>query len=363
MKLVSGLLILCLLIACTPTPTPALPTSIVVPALTQTPAPTLTPYPTPTQASTLTPEPTLTPTLTPGLSAYASYSIEALRQRQYGGGQVEIMQKVDENKAYKRYIILYPSDGLTIYGYAYVPKGEGRFPVIIMLHGHSDAGGYSIFAQDTGYAEMYAREGYIVLHPNLRDYRPSDHGDNRFMAGMAVDVLNLVALVKSGAGQDGILKHADPAKLGLWAFSMGGAIALKVLTISPDVKAAFLYSPMSGDDFLNAGFLAKAGDADAQSVLTLPPSVFLSTSPQNFFKDITAAVDIHHGTADTVIPLSWSQNTCQQLKTLGKVVNCYFYTGMNHVFTGNDEVKLKLRMSNFFATYFKTQSAPATPTP
>lgn len=344
---------------CSPAIVPIVSTFTAVPIPTQTPAPTVTPYPTPTRAPTWTPE----PTLTPALSAYSQYSIETLRQREYGSGQVEVTQKVDENKAYTRYIVRYSSDGLTIYGYADIPGGEGHFPVIIMLHGHSDPEGYSIFAQDIVYSEMYASNGYIVLHPNLRDYRPSDHGDNRFLTGMAVDVLNLIALVKSGAGQNGIFKRANPERLGLWAFSMGGAVALKVITVSPDVKAAFLYSPMSGDDYLNAGFLAKAGDADAQSVLTLPPSVFLSTSPQNFYKDITAAVDIHHGTADSVIPLSWSQNTCQQLKILGKIVNCYYYEGQEHIFDGNGGVKLKLRMSNFFHTHLKAQPVTATPTP
>jgi uncharacterized protein len=354
-----SLILTILLGSCSPAIVPVVPTLTALPVPTRTPAPTVTPYPTPTRAPTWTPE----PTLTPALSAYAQYSIESLRQREYGSGQVEVVQKVDRNKVYTRYVIRYPSDGLTIYGYADIPRGEGRFPVIIMLHGHSDPDGYSVFAQDTGYSEMYANDGYIVLHPNLRDYQPSDHGDNRFMVGMAVDVLNLIALVKSGAAHDGILKYANPNRLGLWAFSMGGAVALKVLTISPDVKAAFLYSPMSGDDYLNAGFLAQGGDADAQSVLTLPALIFMGTSPQYFYKDITAAVDIHHGMVDTAIPLSWSQNTCQQFKTLGKIINCYYYEGEDHVFTGNGGVKLKLRMTNFFYSHLKAQLPTATPTP
>ena len=354
-----SLILAILLGSCSPAIVPATPISTAVRVPTQTAVPTVTPYPTPTRASTWTPE----ATLTPPLNAYSQYSIESLRKREYGGGQVEVTQKIYQNKVYTRYIIRYPSDGLTIYGYADIPRGEGRYPVIIMLHGKSDPGGYSILAQDTGYSEMFASDGYIVLHPNLRDYQPSDHGDNRFMVGMAVDVLNLIALVKSGTGQDGIFKRANPERLGLWAFSMGGAVALKVLTVSSDVKAAFLYSPMSGDDYLNAGFLAKTGDADAQLVLTLPPLVFMGISPQNFYKYITAAVDIHHGMVDSVIPPGWSQNTCTQLKTLGKIINCYFYEGMNHVFDGNGGVKLKLRMSNFFATHLKAQPATATPTP
>jgi dipeptidyl aminopeptidase/acylaminoacyl peptidase len=353
-------LILCIMLgSCSPAVSPVTPTATALPVSTRTPVPTRTPYPTPTRAPTWTPEATMTPAESP----YSQYSIEALRKRAYGGGQVEALQEMDKNKAYTRYVIRYRSDGLTIYGYACIPRGEGPYPVIIMLHGRSDQAGYSIFAQDTNYAEMYAGKGYIVLHPNLRDYRPSDSGDNLFMVGMAVDVLNLIALVKAGAGQAGLLQHANPQQLGLWAYSMGGAIALRVLAVSPDVKAAFLYAPMSGDDYLNASFFAKLGDVDAQKTLTLPPFVFSSTSPQNFYKYITAAVDIHHGLVDATIPAGWSQKTCEQLKVLGKTVNCYFYPGMEHVFSENGGVKLKLRMSNFFHTWLKAPPLTATPTP
>lgn len=353
------LLILVLLSACAPVVTVRPAPTLTPRPPTRMPAPTLTAYPTPTSAPTWTPE----PTVTPALAAFAEYGIEALRKRSYGGGQVEVTQKVSQNKAYTRYLIRYPSDGLTIYGYADVPRGPGPFPVILMLHGRSDEAGYSIFAQDTAYSEMYALDGYIVVHPNFRNYRPSDSGDNRFLVGMAVDVLNLLALVKAGAGQEGIFRRANPGKIGLWAFSMGGAIALRVLTVSQEVKAAFLYSPMSGEDALNAQFLAQAGDADAKSVLGLPGLVFLSTSPQNFYQYVTAAVDIHHGLADTAVPVAWSQQTCVQLKALGKTIHCYYYEGEDHVFTGNSGVKLKLRMTNFFYSHLKAPPKTPVPTP
>jgi dipeptidyl aminopeptidase/acylaminoacyl peptidase len=353
--LVLILLSLVLLAACAAPPPAPTPTITPRPA-TRTPAPTVTPYPTPTRAPTWTPE----PSATSALQAFSQYGILALRQRTYGGGELTVTQKVDENRSYSRYLIRYPSDGLTIYGYADIPRGAGPFPVIVMLHGHSDEAGYSIL-QDTGYAEMYAVDGYIVLHPNFRNYQPSDRGDNRFMVGMAVDVLNLLALVKQKAGQEGLLQYANPEKIGLWALSMGGAIALKVLTISPDVKAAFLYSPMGGDDYQNAQFLASVGDPEAQAVVNLPPLVYQGISPQYFYQDLTAAVDIHHGLSDSVIPVGWSQRTCEQLKTLGKTINCYFYPGEDHIFTGNSGVKLKLRMSNFFYSHLK--APPKTPTP
>ena len=55
-----------------------------------------------------------------------------------------------------------------------------------------------------------------MLHPNLRGYPPSDTGDDRFRIGMAVDVLNLIALVQLYAARPGALEQADRDAIGLW---------------------------------------------------------------------------------------------------------------------------------------------------
>ena len=354
------LLLLCifLLVACQPaaptaSPTPLPPT----PRPTRTPAPSVTPIPPPTRAPTWTAEAAASPT--PELFFYR-YTVEALRMRNYGGGKIELTQKTAETPLYNQYIFRYPSDGLTIYGYANIPRGEGPFSVIIMLHGAADPASYTIFEQDTGYADLLAQRGYIVLHPNYRNFAPSDPGENLFMAGYAIDALNLVALVKSEAGQTwSNLRTAKPGKIGLWAFSMGGAVAWRVLVVSPNIQAAFFYAPMSGDDIQNAKFFP--GDPDAQATLAMPAFAFLSTSPNYFYRDIDIPIDIHHGTADSVVPVEWSRQTCEQLKSLGKTVNCYFYEGADHSFSGQHGQKLQSRMNNFFDKYLKF--APSTPTP
>ena len=79
--------------------------------------------PTQTATSTKTPLPTLTPTPEP----YQKYSIDYLRSRAYGGGEVEITETLGQNSAFTRHYFRYDSDGLSIYGFANVPKGEGPF--------------------------------------------------------------------------------------------------------------------------------------------------------------------------------------------------------------------------------------------
>jgi len=65
---------------------------------------------------------------------------------------------------------------LSICGFANLPHGEGPSPVIIVLHGYIDLEIYQMLDYTTHYADALASAGYLVLHPNLRGYPPSDEG-------------------------------------------------------------------------------------------------------------------------------------------------------------------------------------------
>jgi hypothetical protein len=128
MKLVSALLILCLLMACAPQVTaPTLtPRPTRIPS-TRTPAPSVTPYPTPTRAPTWTPEPTPTAQISISTSdPFNAYTMYMLRMRQYGGGEAENLATMAKADSFIRYSIRYPSDGLKVYGFMSVPFGKGR---------------------------------------------------------------------------------------------------------------------------------------------------------------------------------------------------------------------------------------------
>lgn len=90
--------------------------------------------------ATSTPAPLeTTPTGVPAtLQPYEQYTIDFLRARSYGGGEIEIVETLEETEAFTRYSIRYPSDELSIGGIVNVPKGEGPFPVILAIHGFVD---------------------------------------------------------------------------------------------------------------------------------------------------------------------------------------------------------------------------------
>src|SRR5205814_1073917 len=55
-----------------------------------------------------------------------------------------------------------------------------------------------------------------------------------------------------------------------------------------------------------------------------------SSSPMAYLADITAPIQIHHGTADVEVPLQFSQTLASDLKAAGKPVELYTYAGSDH---------------------------------
>ncbi len=239
------------------------------------------------------------------------YSIKALAERSYGEGELNIEYLWERQEDFVRYYITYPSEGLTIHGFVDVPQGKGPFPVVIALHGYIPASEYETLDYSTRYADSIARQGYIVLHPNMRNFPPSDSvgRKNDLMTGYSVDVLNLLALVRKQAGKPGIFEQADMEHMGIWGHSLGGGIALRVATVVDDIDAIVLYGAVT--------------QRYNKSPLGLPVYDL---------RVIEAPFSIHHGLDDKVISPTWSTTICDALEELGKEHECFFYEGQPHTF-------------------------------
>jgi uncharacterized protein len=299
----------------------------------------------PPTATLVTPTALPTPTLKP----YEQYTIDYLRERTYGGGRIEVLEKQDETNLYTSYAIRYPSDGLNIYGFVNIPKGSGPFPVIVSVHGYAPPGKYNMFDPQADFADYFAQNGYIVVHPGLRNHPPSDSGDNILRVGMTVDVLNLIALLENRGNLPAELAGTNPDLLGLWGFSLGGEIALRVLTVSPDIKAAVLYSAMSGNEEMNSRQLYQVlHDAQFKEDSQVPLEMMDRISPMYYYHLITSAVQLHHGMDDGTAPISWAVETCNFLQSAGVSVQCIYYPGVGHVFNRSNFEKLQVSALEFY---------------
>jgi dipeptidyl aminopeptidase/acylaminoacyl peptidase len=314
------------------TPTP-FQVAAVTEAIAQTPDTSVTPYP------------------------YADLTIESLAARTYGNGQIIDLGQMSQATTFTRHLISYPSDGLTINGFMDIPNDTGPFPVILLLHGYVDPVGYQIETYTARYSASFANAGYIVIHPNYRNYPPSDFGTNDFRVGFAIDVLNLVADVNAQAGQPGLLGQANPDALFLWGHSMGGGIALRVITVGADIQGAVFYSAMSGDERRNFEWIRDVlsdGERGNQE-LTAPEDILNTISPINYLDRISVPVSIHHGDIDETVPPAWSDELCALLQSKGKSVECFSYHNMPHTFYGSLDDLLIQRSVEFFQRYTPLQ--------
>jgi dipeptidyl aminopeptidase/acylaminoacyl peptidase len=276
-------------------------------------------------------------------------TIADLSARSYGGGQLKIEERLAVTNSFTRSLVSYPSEGLTLYGFMNTPIGDGPFPVAIVMHGYVSPETYNTIAYTTRYADALAQAGYLVIHPNYRNWPPSDEGPDLFRATHAVDALNLIAIIRAQAGQPGPLKQADPNFVGMMGHSMGGGITLRTITINDGVHAAVLYGSMSGNERQNFEKVMEwSGGTRGQEELNTSEADLERISPIYHLAQIDTPVSIHHGENDGTTPLKWSLDLCDRLAELDKPVECFTYPGQPHTFQGEGDQLFIQRAIEFF---------------
>lgn len=338
-------------------PSSTVPTTVAAEMPFSSPSPTELPTARPTPADTPTAIPTTAPIATPSATPdpYIEYSVEMLAARAYGGGLLQIEETLAEEETFTRYLFSYPSDGLRIAGYMNVPHEGTRFPVAIMLHGYINPDEYETVAYTRRYADALAEAGYFVFHPNLRNYPPSDSGPDPYRIGFATDVLNLIAIIREQSRDiTGSLRRADGDEIHLWGHSMGGGVALRVITVNNEsyLKAAVLYGSMSGDERLNYQRIKEwSGGERGGFELSASEGRLREISPIHHLGRIRAAVSIHHSEADEIVPPAWSDDLCRRLEAVEPPVECFNYVGQPHTFRGHGDTLFMERVVKFFDRY------------
>jgi dipeptidyl aminopeptidase/acylaminoacyl peptidase len=310
---------------------------------------------------------TATPSASPAATQQIlpSLAIDAMRQHDYPGSDPVIERTLPPGSNYQQYVASYQSDSLKIFALLTVPNGPkpaNGWPVIIFNHGYIPPTVYRTTERYVAYVDAFARHGYIVFKPDYRGFGSSQGTpvSAYYAPDDTVDVLNAVTTMQRYG-------NADPNRIGMWGHSMGGNIALRALVIDPRIKVAVIWAgvtatykdmlenwhPTGGDrppPSFSGGWPGKFTDRFGTPEQN--PGFWDSISPMAYLADITAPIQLHHGTGDDEVPLQFSQTLANDLRAAGKPVELYTYAGADH----NISQGFSLAMSRsvaFFDRYLK----------
>lgn len=304
-------------------------------------------------------------------------SIEYMRQQEYPGSEITIEQALPPGSNYDRFIASYKSDGLKIYALLTIPKGEKPatgWPVIIFNHGYIPPAQYRTTEKYIAYTDAFSRSEYVLFRPDYRGHGNSEgeatggYGSNAY----TIDVLNAVASIKQYNKQlSSGMPLIDPNRIGMWGHSMGGHITLRSMVVTKDIKAADIWAGVVGSypDLLNnwrrrnpsASVLPGNTSSSRNWRNTLVrefgepeqnPEFWNSISATSYLTDISGPLQIQHGTADTSVPIKFSEDLDQHVKQIGKESTLFVYPGDDHNLSKNLSTALS-RSVAFFDKYLK----------
>ena len=348
-------------------------TATLAPVETATSIPTQTPVVMPTSTATPTPTPPATPTATPTPTPMPTHPlmIDVMRAQAYPGSVLIIERTLPPGVNYDRHVVSYLSEGLRIYALLTVPQGEkpvSGWPVVIFNHGYIPPGLYRTTERYIAYTDAFSRNGYILLRSDYRGHGDSE-GEPRssFLSpAYTIDVLN---------GMASVMRHpdADPDRVGMWGHSMGGSIALRSMVVTDTIKAGVIWAGVTAPyPVVMQRWIERWADRPTPTPDPLDTpndwddelyaldkveenQAFWNTiDPFAYLTEISGPIQIHHGSADTSVPVSFSEILHASLEEAGQSTELFVYQGDNHNISGNFGTAAQ-RSVDFFDTHLKNE--------
>ena len=225
------------------------------------------------------------------------------------------------------------ADGLTLRGW-HVPSSKKTDKTLILLHGYpADKG-------DILPAIAFLQEDFNLL---LFDFRYLGESEGSYSTAGPKEVDDLLAAIQ-------FLKSRAITKVGVWGFSMGGAVALMAIEKAPEIKAVVAESSYASlSEMALQFFRVRLINYPMAYLIGLWAKLFLGidlrdASPAEKIRNSAIPILITHSSSDSVVPFSQAQ-LLQQALANNPHAEFWFTSGFAH---GQLDAEYKNRLQNFF---------------
>lgn len=269
------------------------------------------------------------------------YDFDSLKKRVNKSSEVKILgepkevndrrKKEDYKIDFKSRVISFESQGKRIRGMMNYFNDGLKHPVIIMIRGYADKEGYYNGFGTWKAADRLAQKGFVTVGLDFLGFGGSDQESFDMLEARfekATAVLDLIESVKK-------LDFVDPNKIGIWAHSNGGQIAISVLEATGKNYPTVLWAPMT-NPFPKSVLDTASGLDDGGKLVIKAIADFEKKydsrrySIDNYYNWINAPIMIHQGTWDEWCKVEWQEDLQNKLKSLGKNVTLNIYPKDDH---------------------------------
>lgn len=299
----------------------------------------------------------------------AKYSYQRLRKTTVPAGTVTLGEVVKEDDDFTSRMFYFKDGDKKVSGLLNLPLQEGTYPVIIMFRGFVERDAYTTGEGTRRTAEEFARNGYITLAPDFLGYGESDMPseksiEERFQTyTTALAMLSSVKNLNTTLATDSeISQTADLEKIGLWAHSNGGQIALSALVVTGQKIPTVLWAPVTKPFPYNILYFTDEFDDEGKALRKVVADFerdydVYDYSVVRYLSRIKAPMQLHQGSVDEAVPQRWSDQFDALLKDKEIDHEYFVYSGENHNFNNGSWPLAVSRSISFYESNFATSSA------
>ena len=225
------------------------------------------------------------------------------------------------------------ADGLTLRAW-HIPSAKTTGKTLILLHGYPADKGNILPAL------AFLHGDFNLL---LFDFRYLGQSEGSYSTAGAKEVEDLLAAVQ-------FLKTRGVKEVGVWGFSMGGAVALMAIEKAPEIKAVIAESSYASlAEMALELFRIPLLNHTVAYLVGLWAKLFLGidlrdVSPAERVRNTSVPILLIHSSADAVIPFSHARSLQEALKNNPRA-EFWFHEGSAHGQLASD---YQSRVRNFF---------------